>query len=424
MKDDDIVNILKNIWDGITVSNYKRYTGLTFNDTITLLTYNKQKCKECFPGWLDNVYLIIFRSFTDTSGFSTGNSSKSKIKNTVIGINIYDYDKDYTSTILHELRHTYSEYIGEHGKETDYSNWKGKNFSIDRFESMVLGMYRNDKVYDKLKREETEDEFIDYRSENNDIFSKLINQWLYYLQNTEINSYSENLPKRFDSTLNSYPLKCLESTTQLVYSLEGNGEKYLNILKGLLWARDNKKEMEKWTSCNGGFFGVLGLKTKFMLLGKDIPENKKLSDFPDKSAKDWVDYKINRLTKMFKNFRIWCDEYKEKYRKIEYNFCISWNDKMFHLRTNIPSIYLLYRMLEYINKTLRGGYNIYVGITYKNNYTMDLTFNNNSLAPEIIKKAEVFSDYIIKNKNIDNITKFNKILKNIITKFDNHTIVK
>ena len=420
MKDDDIINILKNVWNDINIQKYQEYTKLNIDETITVLIYNKQKYFNCFPNWLDIIYIIIFKNQEWSRGFNTSTVLTNEKRKTLIGINIIDKNMNYIPTILHELRHAYTKYINN--TYNNSKNWKSKNYTIGQFETKIFNAFHSDRIYNDLKNEQ--EDFIDYRFDNNDTISLLINKWLYYLQDTEINSYSENLPLKFESILNRDPFACLQSTSRLIYRLSSNSNDYLNILKELSKLRDNKKEMDKWTKYNGGFFGALGLKTKFFLMKKDIPENKKLKDYPEKTAKDWVDYKIKRLAKMFKNFNIWANDYIEKYREKEYDIYISWPiNNSYHIKTNIPSLCLLYKILEFIIIRRLNGYKINVAVTY-NNHSIDLTFDNNILPSNILKKAELFAEYIIKKKNIKSEDDFEKIQDKLISKFDNHIIIK
>jgi len=68
----------------------------------------------------------------------------------IIGINLITKTESL-DTILHEIRHGYTDYIRIKKKE-EYVSWRNKEFSLGKLEEIVYGIFSQKPLYDKMKK--------------------------------------------------------------------------------------------------------------------------------------------------------------------------------------------------------------------------------------------------------------------------------
>lgn len=333
--------------------------GLFEDDVVFFKKYEKENYPDKFPDWFNSLYVLIYKGITTGAAGYYHYTCKDKdnilsdgrFNKLIIGINLITKTESL-GTILHEIRHAYTDYIRIKKKE-EYGNWRSKEFSIGKLEEVVYSVFVGKKFYDKMQNY---DSFYDWkRQDKTDPYIKLANSWMYYLQETEMNSHIESNIVRVINYIKQHPYMCVCSPDTIFSRM--SIEPYY-IFKQLSTLVNDDEEMKKWSTVNSGLIGQLGLKIK--MNGKDIPKDMTQNET---DAKVWVLYKIKKLRKILGQMLVHIDNVKDEIRKEKYTATIEFKrgkivGSTVKLTTNIPTLYLFVCMLNYINMKLSFSYDI------------------------------------------------------------------
>lgn len=434
----DVTNIYQNIDEyRLPIATRKQLLqkygkeGMFEDDVVFFKKYEKQNYPDEFPDWFNSLYVLIYKGITTgAAGYyrqKTKDNSNilpdGRFDKLIIGINLITKTESL-DTILHEIRHGYTDYIRIKKKE-EYVNWRNKEFSLGKLEEIVYGIFIQKPLYDKMKKLES---FYDWKSQDTkDPYVNLANSWMYYLQETEMNSHTEGNIRKVTDYIKKHPYACICSPEDIFTRV--NIEPYF-ILKRLSVLVNDDNEMKKWSTVNSGIVGQLGLKLR--MNGKNIPKDA-VQDEMD--AKVWVLYKIKKLRKMVGQILTHVDSIKDEIRKEKYTASVELKRGRniiytIELTTNIPTLYLFVCMMNYIKMKIYYSYS-YDIITSTKIALGDKTFqcewfsyDRHPIDKQIENLGNKFGKSLYEKKNIQNIDDLFNILDKVVDKFNNKILIK
>ena len=437
------LDILKEKYPGINKENFSEddYIGYPFENVIGITKLSDTDYKD-FPEWVHSIYVVYFKKneITKFAGaFKNDSISFSKDgKVSSFVILIHDYKNiDMTSTINHEIRHAYTEYINYKTKKRtdkeDYDNSiiTNKNTSIAKTE--IITFYykiKNNEFYDNLKKDGHLT--YDYKNEQNikdrSSYAFFVNKLLYYLVDTELKSHTESAYNEIIEFYNDQ-IHSIVTPTE-IYKTNSYCKLFKYIYNYILDLLKDPSKIKDWSKRNNNLLGILGAKVVASEHKRQITDSDKMDMTP------WLKYKINQLKKIISNLSIHIeDEYKESGKDIyEFTFVIRGgknydNYKILMpktvIKTNIKTVcfiyYLIYELFNSCNDKLFISIDVYLRRSKMDSSEIDI--RNKTFARTYNTKIESFSKYLIQKKSINNETLIMK-LKNIILCFNERVIIK
>ena len=288
---------------------------------------------------------------------------------------------------------------------------------MSELETCVYAAFNNEKM---IKELQARNDYLDW-DDDTEPYSRLVNEWMYYLQEIEMRSYAENDHLDMLELMKHYPVMCLMTPRMLVNDRRVHQETYLRIFEQLSRLVRNDDEMDKWSKANAGLIGSLGLKVKY--LDRNIPDDVRPEE---KDARVWVRYKLGQIRKLIGNYLTWINDYKEQIRRTVYSgqFTLqaAGGNRTVTVKSNVPTIYLFVAVLNNIIQRL-DGISCIRTLKFSHVYEWDLT-DDRPIAPEIIRKAARLADYLVKEKNIRTGKDFLNMFDRIRDCFNDKIVIK
>lgn len=274
------------------------------SDYITNISVYSRDDYKNFLDWVDKIYVITIsakdgKNFGFSGAykpFATVYGNDNKIKSCIIII--LKEDELICDTIIHELRHAYTDYIEHMQKFEQYSidsEISSSKISLSNAEILTLKQIKNDDFYNHLIQDN--ETFCDYKngrlSKNQLSYEYFIDKLFYYLVGTEMKSYLENAYNNIRSLYSKLNFAlCSGSMIRNSISQYMHYEQALNSISNVLRNNDVEK---KWSEYNNNLLGILGAKVVALRQKRDIRDTDK------RDARPWFEYKRQQLIKILKN---------------------------------------------------------------------------------------------------------------------------